>query len=310
VNVSESVRDEIARVARWTWTAHNRLISPFVAVDVERGLVAVSCVGRSAAAGRVVLLDLADGAEVKSLAFPGYPSSLLFVDDWLVVRANKRVDVLDLNRDLTLVHRFGSTGDTGSLVVVSQHTLLAIGRNDAVFLDLKTHETTKRRPGKRLGVLNASFGPLIDSDGGQIWRPLPNHTFVPFSKLGGDPVQAWLDCKGRLWVTRDRPPNERWTPSGEHLDVYTVTDDGVALDWSRQMNPESGFLRRNDGLWLIDRSGRVVQPTRDGDENIEGDPLLEFVLARDATSNYNITSYAVGVLAKSTDGDSHLARLA
>lgn len=305
---SESIRDEVSRLAQWVWDVRNRLPCP-VRVDLGRGVVGFGCIGRSASAGRLMLLDLADGSVVKSMAYPGYPSSLVFLKDRLVVRAKNKIDVLDLNRDLTRLHRFGSTGDAGPLVVVDEHTLLAVGNNDALFLDLETHATTKRRPGKWLQVLDAPFGPLVCGDDGRLWRPLSNHTFVRFGELAGRLALTWIDNEGRLWVSRDKP-DDRWTPSGEHLDVYTVTANGITLDWTRPMDPESTLLRRTDDVWLSDRSGRVVQPTPDGDEEIGGDSLLAYTLTGNATPNFNIVSGTVGVLSALTDCDSYVARLA
>jgi hypothetical protein len=140
-------------------------------------------------------------------------------------------------------------------------------------------------------------------------KAVPNHTFALFGELAGRRALTWIDTEGRLWVSRDKP-DDRWTPAGEHLDVYTVSEDGITLDWTRPMDPDSTFRRRSDGLGLIDRPGRVMQPTRDGDEEIDENSKLAYLLTSNATAHFNIISYTVGVLSKLTDCDSYVARLA
>ena len=289
------------------WSAPNRLVS--TRVDEALGLVAVTTFGKSPSAGRVLLLDLNDGSVISSRYVPGSPHGSRFVGGRLVVGGKKRVHVFELDKELTEAHRFVKTGSHRSLAQVGPDLLVGLCYHDAIFFDLDSYETTKRRPGRWLKLLHAPFGPLVLTDDGRLLLPNPDHTFSEFAHVGSRPALSWLDNHGRLWISRDRPTDLGYG-AGQHLDVFDVTADGIALGWSREMDPDSVFFGRNDGLWLNSRNRGFVCPTADGDIEVGEAPMLDHLLTSDAHPNFNIISYETGSLSLNSDNESFVARLA
>lgn len=289
------------------WSAVNRLVS--AKVNEARGIVAVSTFGKSPSAGRVLLLDLEDGSVISSRYLPGSPTGMLFVGDRLVVSNKKRVHLLELDEDLTEVHRFLKTGPGRGLAKVGPELLVGTSRHDAIFFDLEHFESKKRRPARGLSLFDTPFGPLVLADEGRLLRPEPDSTFSKFGDVRSHPILSWLDGAGRLWISHGRS-GEGFTLAGQLLDVFNVSADGIELAWSHEMDPDSVFLRRLDGLWLSSRNGGVVCPTADGELEVSEAPMLDHILTRDAHPNFNVISYETGSLSLNSDNESFVARIA